>query len=202
MLEAEILEKINLAQKNEEEAMEELLRVFKPKVTAISRGYFLVGADADDLIQEGMIGLYKSIMVYKPNKNHNFGAFASLCIHRQMQNAVKNANRKKNSPLNSYLPIMYYDGSSSNDDEELLKLVVVDDDSNVEQNFIDAEMNAVMLSKVKDVLSEEQFKLLKMFLNGDSYIVMSEKVSMSVKQVDNSIQAIKKKLRSIKGDLQ
>ena len=70
MLEAEILEKINLAQNNEEEAMEELLRVFKPKVTAISRGYFLVGADADDLIQEGMIGLYKSIMVYKPNKNH------------------------------------------------------------------------------------------------------------------------------------
>ena len=73
------------AKNNDENAMEQLLQRFKSKVTAISREYFLVGADFDDLIQEGMIGLYKAINVYNPNKNHNFSAFASLCIHRQLQ---------------------------------------------------------------------------------------------------------------------
>ena len=104
----ENLDELILKAKNHDQnAMDQLLQRFKSKVIAISREYFLIGADFDDLIQEGMIGLYRAINVYDPNKNHNFSAFASLCIHRQLQNAVKNANRKKNSPLNSYLPIEY-----------------------------------------------------------------------------------------------
>ncbi len=185
------------AKNHDEDAMEELLQVFKPKVIAISREYFLVGAEFDDLIQEGMIGLYKAINVYDTNKNHSFSAFASLCIHRQLQNAVKNANRKKNSPLNSYLPIKYYDGSSSSDEDSVLRLVIVDDSSDIEQNYIDKEINTIVISKVKDMLSQEQFKILKQFLNGDSYSAIAKNNNITNKQVDNMLQAIKKKLRTL-----
>ncbi len=189
------------AKNNDENAMEQLLQRFKSKVTAISREYFLVGADFDDLIQEGMIGLYKAINVYDPNKNHNFSAFASLCIHRQLQNAVKNANRKKNSPLNSYLPIEYYGGVKTDADDSFSKLIIVDDNSDFEKQFIDNEMNAIMISKVKNILTVVQFKLLKMFLNGESYINMAKALNISTKQVDNMLQSIKKKLRTIKGEI-
>ena len=185
------------AKNHDGEAMEELLQHFKPKVIAISREYFLVGAEFDDLLQEGMIGLYKAIGVYDPTKNHSFSAFASLCIHRQLQNAVKNANRKKNNPLNSYLPIKHYDGSTSSDDDSVLKLVIVDDNSNIEQNYIDKEINTIVISKVKDMLSAEQFNILKHFLNGDSYNLIAQKSNLTAKQVDNTLQAIKKKLRTL-----
>lgn len=201
MEEIELIQEIKRAQARDEEAMENLLRIFKPKVIAISREYFLIGADFDDLLQEGMIGLYKAINIYDPEKNHNFSAFASLCIHRQLQNAVKNANRKKNAPLNSYVPIKYFDGSNTSDDDKVNKLVIVDDDSDIEKNYIDKEMNAIVISKVRNLLSELQFKVLKMFINGDSYETMANSLGISKKKVDNLIQAIKKKLRSIKGEI-
>ena len=166
MIDIDINEEIKRAQAHDEDAMENLLRIFKPKVIAISREYFFIGADFDDLLQEGMIGLYKAIRIYDPEKNHNFSAFASLCIHRQLQNAVKNANRKKNAPLNSYVPIKYYDGSNTSDDDKINKLVIVDDDSDIEKNYIDKEMNAIVISRVKDLLSDEQFRVWKMLING------------------------------------
>lgn len=189
------------AKNNDEQAIDELFSVFKPKVNAISREYFLIGADTDDLIQEGMIGLYKAINVYDAEKNHNFSAFASLCIHRQLQNAVKNANRKKNSPLNTYVPIKYYDGSSESEDENIIRMVIVDDTSDIEQNFVDKESNAILLSKVKDVLNDLQFTVLKKFINGESYSAIAESVDITTKNVDNMLQAIKKKLKTLKGEL-
>lgn len=192
---------IEKAKKHDEDAMEELLRMFKPKVIAIAREYFLAGAEFDDLLQEGMIGLYKAIGVYEPSKNHNFSAFASLCIHRQLQNAVKNANRKKNNPLNSYLPIKYYDGSSNSDDESVMKLVIVDDTSDIEKNYIDKELNTIMISKVKELLTEEQFKILRLFLDGESYSAIADKFRITVKQVDNNLHTIKRKLRTIEGEV-
>lgn len=201
MEEKKITELILKAQQHDEQAMEELLRNYKPKVIAISREYFLLGADFDDLIQEGMIGLYKAINIYDVKKNHNFSAFASLCIHRQLQNAVKNANRKKNMPLNTYLPIKYYDGTGQ-DEEKVNKLVVVDDTSDIEQNYIDKEMNAIMISKVKGIRTSQQYKILKMFLNGDTYEHIANANNSTIKKIDNTIQAIKRKLRTIKGEIQ
>jgi len=189
------------AKNQDENAIDELFALFKSKVNAISREYFLIGADSDDLIQEGMIGLYKAISVYEPEKNHNFSAFASLCIHRQLQNAVKNANRKKNSPLNSYVPIKYYDGSSSSEEENIMKLVIVDDTSDIEQNIVDKETNAILLSKVKDVLNDLQFTVLKKFINGESYSDIAESVNITTKNVDNMLQTIKKKLKTLKGEI-
>lgn len=198
MEEKDIVELILRAKNHDEEAIQELFTFFKPKVIAISREYFLIGADFDDLIQEGMIGLYKAIGVYDQSKNHNFSVFASLCIHRQLQNAVKNANRKKNGPLNSYLPIKYFDGSSMSEEENKLKLVIVDDHSNIEQNYIDKEINTIMMSKIKDILTKEHFEVLKLFLNGDSYGSIAERLDLTTKKVDNILQAIKKKLKSLK----
>ena len=181
--------------------MEELLRFFKPKMIAISREYFLIGADFDDLLQESMIGMYKAIQIYDETKNHCFGAFASLCIHRQLQNAVKLANRKKNTPLNSYVPIKYYDGSNTSDDDSIMRLVIVDDSSDIEANFMNKEMNTIVITKVKDILTDDQFKLLKMFLDGESYVHMASVMNMTTKGVDNQLQAIKKKLKTIKGEV-
>ena len=197
MNEKEISNLIIKAKDHDEEAIETLLGVFKPKVIAIAREYFLVGAEFDDLLQEGMIGLYKAIGVYDKTKNHSFSAFASLCIHRQLQNAVKNANRKKNNPLNSYVPIKYYDGSSSSEEDNVMKLVIVDDNSDIEKNYIDQEINTIVISKVKDILTDEQFYILKQFLNGDSYSLIAERMNLTTKQIDNTLQSIKKKLRTI-----
>ncbi len=196
----EVSSLIEKAQQHDEQAMEDLLHLFKPKVIAISREYFLIGADVDDLIQEGMIGLYKAINIYDKTKNKNFSAFASLCIHRQLQTAVKNANRIKNAPLNSYLPINYY-GGIGQDDEKYGRFVIVDDNSDFEKEYIDKELNAIVISKVKNLLTEQQFEMLKMFLNGVNYVTMAEHFDISTKQVDNTLQAIKRKLHSIKGEI-
>lgn len=195
----EVNDLILKAQQGDENAMESIVNLFRAKVTAISREYFLVGAGLDDIIQEGMIGLFKAVYVYNPQKNHNFGSFATLCIERQIQTAIKNANRKKNSPLNSYVPISQFD--DRDDDEEKLKLVLADDGSDIEQNYINKELNVVVMSKVKSLLTDEQFKLLKMFLNGKSYIEMAEAMNVTTKQIDNNLQAIKKILKSLKGEI-
>lgn len=198
----EKVEEINVlvkkAQNKDTDSMEQLLRMFKPKVTAISREYFLVGADGDDLVQEGMIGLYKAITVFNENKNKNFSAFATLCIHRQMQSAVKNANRKKNSPLNNYLPINFED---SDEDDDQLNVLLVDDESDVEKTYLDNELKAVLISRVKNMLTTEQFNLLRQFLNGDSYAKIAADHKLTKKQVDNTLQAIKRKLHTLKGEL-
>ena len=100
---SQINEVVTRAQNGDFESMEYILKIFKPKVTAICREYFLLGADFDDLSQEGMIGLYKAVVAYKPDKNSNFASFATMCIHHQVQNAVKVASSKKNHPLNDSL---------------------------------------------------------------------------------------------------
>ena len=201
MEELKINKLVKLSKNHDSNATEELLSTFKSKVTAICREYFLVGAEFDDLIQEGMIGLYKAISVYDETKNNNFSAFASLCIHRQLQNAVKNANRKKNNPLNSYVPIKYYDGTRDTDEDGITNLVIVDDSSNIEQNYIDKELKAIVVSKVKNMLTEQQFSILKMFLNGESYVTIGKTFNLSTKQVDNMLQTIKKKLKTIQGEV-
>ncbi len=180
--------------------MENIVNLFRAKVTAISREYFLVGAGLDDIIQEGMIGLFKAVYSYNAEKNHSFSSYASLCIERQIQTAIKNANRKKNGPLNSYVPISQFD--DRDDDDEKLKLVLVDDESDFEQKYINRELNVVVMSKIKTLLSNEQFKLLKMFLNGKSYAEMAQTLNISTKQVDNNLQAIKRILKSLKGEIQ
>lgn len=181
-------------------SMESILRYFKPKVTAICREYFLLGADFDDILQEGMIGLYKAINGFDLNKNSNFPKFASICIHHQIQNAVKMANSRKNYPLNDYISISV-DGSVDGDDDSA-KIMLQADNSHTEQNSLNKENLKNIYEQVKKCLTAEQYKMLLMYLNGYTYSEIATHFCKTNKNIDNQIQAIKRKLRVIlKGEI-
>lgn len=175
------------------ESMDYILQYFKPKVIAICREYFLIGADFDDILQEGMIGLYKAVMGYNQDKNDNFSSFASMCIHHQIQNAVKVANSKKNLPLNDYISISI-DGKV-NQGEDSPKIMLQANDKGVEQISLDKENINIFYKNLQKQLSALQYKILVMYLNGYSYSEIAKANNISNKNVDNQIQSIKRKLK-------
>lgn len=195
----EIVELIEKAKLGDIESMEGILQFFKPKVNAICREYFLIGADFDDILQEGMIGLYKAVQNYDKIKNDNFAKFASMCIHRQIQSAVKIANAKKNMPLNDYFSINT-EGAIESDGERSAQIILVTKDRIVEKISLQKEKNSYIINKIKESLSSEQYKILILYLNGYSYGEIAEISNRSVKNVDNTIQIIKKKLKKLKLD--
>ncbi len=196
---SQINEVILKAKAGDFESMEYILKVFKPKVTAICREYFLLGADFDDLSQEGMIGLYKAVVGYNADKNENFARFATMCIHHQVQNAVKRASSKKNHPLNDYVSISVEGRFSADDDGP--KIMLEASDKGAEQLTIDKEHAKNLHQKLKQVLTTEQYGILLMYLNGYTYVQMAHKYNVTTKKVDNDIQSIKRKLRALlKGD--
>lgn len=195
----DITELIEKAKLGDTESMEDILQFFKPKVNAICREYFLIGADFDDILQEGMIGLYKAVQNYNKGKNDNFSRFASMCIHRQIQSAVKIANAKKNLPLNDYFSINE-EGAIENDGEYGAQIILVTKDRIVEKNLTQKEKNADFINQIKNLLNQEQYKILILYLNGYSYSEISKLSNQTVKKIDNTIQTIKKKLKKLKLD--
>lgn len=187
------------AKQGDSESMELILKSFKPKVNAICREYFLVGSDFDDILQEGMIGLYKAIQTYDETKNDNFARFASLCIHRQILSAIKVANSKKNIPLNEYYSIST-DGEIESDSEKP-QIVLVTKDRVAEKISLAKEQNSNIIAKIKEILNEQQFKVLLLYLNGYSYNEIASIIDEKAKKVDNIIQAIKRKLKSTTFDI-
>ena len=192
---SQVIEWVNKAKAGDLESMENILQYFKPKVTAICREYFLLGADFDDLNQEGMIGLYKAIVGFNESKNNNFSTFATMCIHHQIQNAVKVASSKKNQPLNDYVSISV-EGSFSKDDDSP-KIILQAPDKCAEQLSLDKEREKTLHQKLKQVLTIEQYGILLMYLNGYSYGEIAVKHCITSKKVDNNIQAIKRKLKDL-----
>lgn len=192
---SQINEVVIKAKSGDVESMEYILQYFKPKVTAICREYFLLGADFDDLNQEGMIGLYKAIVGFNELKNDNFSTFATMCIHHQIQNAVKIANSKKNQPLNDYISISVEGGFNKDDDSP--KIILQAKDKGAEQLSLDKESENSLHQKLKQVLTLAQYGILLMYLNGYSYSEIASKYDISNKKVDNNIQAIKRKLRTL-----
>ena len=184
------------AKNGDVESMEYILTLFKPKVTAICREYFLLGADFDDLLQEGMIGVYKAVGGYDINNNDNFAKFVTMCIHHQVQNAVRVANSKKNQPLNDYISINI-EGRISETDDDAPKLMLQANDKGAEQLTIDKERITLLYQKIRKELSDEQYNVLLMYLNGYSYTEMANKYQTNNKKIDNIIQAIKRKLRAL-----
>jgi len=192
---SQINEIINKAKLGDFESMEHILKVFKPKVAAICREYFLLGADFDDLSQEGMIGLYKAVMAYNVDKNDNFASFATMCIHHQVQNAVKVANSKKNQPLNDYVSISVEGGFSENNESP--KIILQASEKCAEQISLDKEHEKNLYEKLKSSLTFEQYNILLMYLNGYTYSQIAQKYDITSKKVDNNIQSIKRKLRAL-----
>lgn len=187
---------INLAQKRENAAMEYLLEKYKPLVRQKTRKLFLIDGDKDDLIQEGMIGLFKAVRDYQVGKDAAFMTFADLCISRQLYSAIKKSNRLKNQPLNSYVSI--YSDEFSDADELAGDRTVIssgsDNIANPEAIMIDRENAIDMQNKMFDKLSKMEREVLKRYLEGMTYQEIAADMEKSPKSIDNALQRIKGKI--------
>ena len=182
-------------------ALEYIITKYKNFVKAKAKSYFLVGADKEDIIQEGMIGLYKAIRDYRYEKNTSFMTFASMCINNQICTAVSAANRKKHNPLNSYLSFyMPIEGDEEGDGEGETKLMDVlhfENELSPEEQLIDRETADTMVENLYTVLSTMEKQVLKYFLDGDGYVEIAVKLGKSPKSIDNALQRIKGKMMQI-----
>ncbi len=181
----------SLAKAGDSKAELELFNRYRSAINKCSRGYFLVGGDVEDLIQEGMIGLYKAIKNYSPDKDASFATFASLCIRRQIQSAVRNASTQKNQVLSSALPI-------TDEDEDDFGIFALTSAQRPDEQLINKQTNQEIIAGLKKNLSPLEFEVLKYYLAGLSYEQISQKTNLSKKSVDNALSRIKNKLSSIK----
>lgn len=186
-------ELIKYVHAGDSKAEEKLIKRYKNFVLAKSRSYFLVGADREDIVQEGMIGLYKAIRDYKIDRLASFRAFAELCITRQIITAIKAATRQKHQPLNSYISLNkpIYDEES---DRTLLDVLKGGKLYNPESLFISKETYDLIENKIIEMLSDLEFDVLQEYLKGKSYQNIAESLDKHVKSVDNALQRVKRKL--------
>lgn len=174
-------------------ALEHLITKYKNFVRAKARSYFLIGADREDIIQEGMIGLYKAIRDFRGDKFSSFKAFAELCITRQMITAIKTATRQKHIPLNSYVSLdkPIYDEES---DRTLLDVICGTKVTDPEELIINQEEFDDIELKMSEILSDLERKVLMLYLDGRSYQEISVDLNRHVKSIDNALQRVKRKL--------
>ena len=184
------------------EAMDFLMNKYKNLVRSRARTLFLVGADKEDLIQEGMIGLYKAIRDFRKEKEVSFAYFAEMCINRQMYSAVKGSNTKKNQPLNNYVSIDSMVGAEEQEvPMEKLLGIVSEKNKNPEQLVIDKESADVIEYTLIGHLSKMEREVLFYYMKDYNYNQIAAAVGKEVKSVDNAIQRIKKKLSQVLNDL-
>ena len=184
---------VQLCHEGDITAEEFLLNKYKNFVRSKARSYFLIGADHEDIVQEGMIGLYKAIRDYKQEKLSSFRAFAELCITRQIITAIKTATRQKHIPLNSYVSLNkpLYDEES---DRTLLDIIIEGGTSNPEDMIINQENLGNIHQKMNEVLSGLEQEVLSASLDGKSYQEIAESLGRHVKSIDNALQRVKRKL--------
>lgn len=174
-------------------ALEHLINKYKPFVRAKARSYFLIGADRDDILQEGMIGLYKAIRDFRADRLSSFRAFAELCITRQIITAIKTATRQKHIPLNSYVSLNkpIYDEES---DRTLLDVLAGNKVTNPEELMINQEEFRNIELHMGKLLSDLEWRVLMLYLEGKSYQEIAEGLDRHVKSVDNALQRVKRKV--------
>ena len=174
------------------EAQNYLLEKYRNLVNMKSNRFFLIGAESDDMIQEGMIGLFKAIQSFDLEKNNSFKTFANLCIERQLITAIKTSNRQKHIPLNSSysLNISAYD---ENDDTSVLDILDTHAVEDPLEIITKKEYYELIENRIDENLSEFEKKVLEKYIQGESYIDIATKLDTPVKSVDNAIQRIRKK---------
>lgn len=184
---------VEIAKDGDLEALEYLIKKYKNFVRAKARSYFLIGADREDIVQEGMIGLYKAIRDFKPDKLSSFRAFAELCITRQIITAIKTATRQKHIPLNSYVSLNkpIYDEES---DRTLLDVISGHKVTDPEELVICREELGHIEGKIGEILSDLEWKVLALYLEGRSYQEIACDLDRHVKSIDNALQRVKRKL--------
>ncbi len=189
-------ELLSLINSDNKEALNYLLNRYKELVYMKVSKYFIIGAEKDDIFQEGMIGLYKAIKNFKSDKHNSFKTFANLCIERQLITAIKTSNRQKHMPLNSYLSL----NTSTYDEDNDKTLLDILNNKTLEDpldTITKKEYYKIVEDTIDKSLSDFEKKVLTRFIRGDSYMKIAEDLSSPVKSIDNAIQRIRKK--AIKG---
>jgi len=186
-------ELVEAVRNGDNQALEFLIHKYRNFVRAKARSYFLIGADREDIVQEGMIGLYKSIRDFRQDKLASFKAFAELCITRQIITAIKTATRQKHIPLNSYVSLdkPIYDEDS---DRTLLDVICSARLSDPEELVINQEEFDDIEGTMSELLSDLERKVLMLYLDGRSYQEIAVDLNRHVKSIDNALQRVKRKL--------
>lgn len=189
-------ELILAAQSGEKEALEEILMRYKPLVHKKSQPYYMAGGDDDDIVQEGLIGLYTAVMDFNKDKFPLFNIFAGVCIERRIISAVKKASRQKHIPLNSYISLS---NRVFDDDESAYVEDVIDNGmgENPEKILIERETVSGLEGIISQALSEFEMRVLLCHLNGMSYKESAGVLNKDMKSIDNAMQRIKKKLENL-----
>jgi RNA polymerase sporulation-specific sigma factor len=186
---------IALAKQGNPDAYERLVRRYYGFVRLKASSYFLAGGDSDDLIQEGLVGLYKAIRDYRTDRESSFRNFAELCITRQIITAVKTATRNKHTPLNQYLSFSSSPSNSAGDGEPTLDEVIPGPSVNDPVNqVISSEELQALVACLSTVLSELESRVLSLYLDGHSYEDVGKKLDCDTKTVDNALQRVKRKV--------
>lgn len=184
---------VELVHKGDSDALDYLIHKYRQFVRAKARSYFLIGADREDIVQEGMIGLFKAVRDYKDDKLTSFKAFAEICITRQIITAIKTATRQKHIPLNSYISLdkPVFDEDS---DRTLMDMIIGSKELDPEELIINREEFDHIEVKMTELLSDLERKVLALYLEGQSYQEISEELNRHVKSIDNALQRVKRKL--------
>ena len=185
---------ISQIKQGDESALVYLLEKYKDIVNAKVGKYFIIGAEREDVIQEGMIGLFKAIKDFNPEKQNTFKSFANICVERQLITAIKSSNRQKHMPLNSYLSLNT--AAYDNNDENSVELIDTFDSKTVEdplETIMKEEYYNEIQNAVNTSLSKFEKQVLDRFIKGESYVTIAKRLDSPVKSVDNAIQRIRKK---------
>ena len=188
----ELIEKLR---QGENDITDYILEKYKPLVRKKTNAMYLIGGETEDLIQEGMIGLFKAIRDYRPDKDASFYHFAELCINRQLYSALEASNRKKHQPLNSYISLSDQDNQGA-----VAAELLVDQERGPEQMVIAQELWEEYTTRLEQNLSNMENKVLQYYLDGNHYIQIAEIMGKSPKSIDNALQRIRQKIRQIELD--
>lgn len=185
-------EVLKIVKSGDKNALEYIMNKYRDVVNIKVSKYFIVGAEKDDIVQEGLIGLYKAIKSFDCEKDNSFKTFANLCIERQLITAIKTSNRQKHMPLNSYLSL----NMSAYEDDEADTIIDVFDSNLVEDPLDTITKKEYYLSienAIDKSLSTFEKQVLNRFAKGESYVQIADKLNTPVKSIDNAIQRIRKK---------
>ena len=184
----------------DQKALDCLIERYNDVVSMKANKFFMVGAEKEDMIQEGMIGLYKAVKSYNTEKQNSFKTFANMCIERQLITAVKNSNRQKHIPLNSSISLnaAAYDDNEDMDKMDVLDVKTLNDPSEI---IADREYFENIENKIKENLSEFELQVLYEYEKGKTYAAIAEKLNAKIKSVDTAIQRIRKKANKIKENI-
>ena len=181
-------ELIDQLREGDRQVMDYICDKYKNLVRSKAKSMYILGGDSEDLIQEGMLGLFKAVRDYKPGKEASFATFAGLCIDRQMYSAVASSQRQKHQPLNSFVSL------SEPVSEQELRLV---DEETPEEIMISRENVIGMHERIKERLSKFEYQVLELYLKGYDYTQIAEKLGKQPKAIDNALQRIRSKVREV-----